>query len=223
MICITGFNECIILNSNQLADGGLTGAGVIIENNSSYFANQISVADNTFQGPGTGTTWTGIQITGGANAVYLGGNTFIHAQIAISLGGSGSVTLGNNNYTDVTVPISKTGTGTDWQTTSAQNGWGGAGSGYANLGFRIEGPRLFFSGLLSGGTQTSGTLLFTLPAGYRPPWNCFLSLVTEGASGSAFAFCLLDINASTGTVTIRGNTLSTAGNINLEGQSIPLT
>lgn len=52
-----------------------------------------------------------------------------------------------------------------------QNSWTAA-AGYATPGYTIDGTGLVrLRGYLTGGTQTAGTLLFTLPAGARPVNN----------------------------------------------------
>lgn len=49
------------------------------------------------------------------------------------------------------------------------NGWSNLGGGYTPVAFWKDSNRIVhLRGVISGGTATAGTVLFTLPAGYRP-------------------------------------------------------
>ena len=224
MIYVGGTNYGISIAGNEMQCGpGLAGSGIVIANGVGTGCCQGTINGNVITGT-IGAAWVGVSISGGASGWTIDGNSFANMPTGISLSGTGSVTLGPNNFSNVTAPISNTGSGSDWSSVSLQNSWGSQGSGYNNFGFRIEGARLFFRGLIGGGTYTAGTTVWTLPAGYRPAGNCFILALGEGIYGTAMAMAMLNINATTGAVTIAASTLSvSAGNLSLEGLSVPLT
>jgi len=141
----------------------------------------------------------------------------------ITLAGSGAWTLGANNFTSVTTPLTNTSyTGTDWVAPSSiGSGWGNAGSTYANAGYRLEGGRLAFRGLLSTGTTTSGTVIYTVPAGFIPLHDCILGATNEPALGTTPTLAMIGVSATSGNVTILGNSITT-GNVSFEGLSCPM-
>jgi hypothetical protein len=56
-----------------------------------------------------------------------------------------------------------------WGTFSLQNSWVNYGSGYNTAEFtKTSAGRVFLKGLVKSGTATSGTVIATLPVGYRP-------------------------------------------------------
>jgi len=224
MIYVGGTNYGISIAGNEMQCGtGLAGSGIVIANGVGTGCCQGTINGNVITGT-IGAAWVGVSISGGASGWTIDGNSFANMPTGISLSGTGSVTLGPNNFSNVTAPISNTGSGSDWSSVSLQNSWGSQGAGYNNFGFRIEGARLFFRGLIGGGTYTAGTTVWTLPAGYRPAGNCFILALGEGIYGTAMAMAMLNINATTGAVTIAASTLSvSAGNLSLEGLSVPLT
>ena len=84
-----------------------------------------------------------------------------------------------------------------WQTLTPQNSWGNL-AGYATLACRKVGSLVTVRGVLSGGTITDGTLICTLPAGYRPP----ATLVIGAASNSTDPTARFGI-ATNGQITIQ--------------------
>ncbi len=93
------------------------------------------------------------------------------------------------------------GSDTSWTALSGlyQNSWVDFGSGYqAGQYMRDRTGRVWLRGLIKGGTETAGTLLFTLPSGFRPPTliECFAVAFGSGQQNVAF-----DI-ATSGTVTL---------------------
>jgi len=57
-----------------------------------------------------------------------------------------------------------------WQTPTLLNGWVNFGSGYNSAGYWKDSfGVVHLRGLIKSGTATAGTVIFTLPAGYRPP------------------------------------------------------
>ncbi|MEY2512003.1 MAG: hypothetical protein QOE26_2766 [Verrucomicrobiota bacterium] len=55
-----------------------------------------------------------------------------------------------------------------WNNPTFSNGWTDAGSGNQTTGYRKERGRVYLRGVVSGGTNTTGTIIFNLAAGYRP-------------------------------------------------------
>jgi hypothetical protein len=118
LIEISGFNQDVTITGNQIADGGLTGYGIRVENGGSTGVNQGTISGNTIQGPGTGTTWTGILISGGANNWAVGPNSIISAPTGINLTGTGTITVAPQNVTTVTTPIAGTNTNAIWNSSA---------------------------------------------------------------------------------------------------------
>jgi hypothetical protein len=222
-IALEGTNTNINVTGNQIAQGGLSGTGILVANGVGSGDNQGSITGNVFQGGGSSPAWTGIGVSGGGNAWTVAGNTFINMSNGITLAGSGAWTLGANNFTSVTTPLTNTSyTGTDWVAPSSiGSGWGNAGSTYANAGYRLEGGRLAFRGLLSTGTTTSGTVIYTVPAGFIPLHDCILGATNEPALGTTPTLAMIGVSATSGNVTILGNSITT-GNVSFEGLSCPM-
>jgi hypothetical protein len=221
-IALEGTNTDINVTGNQINQGGLAGTGILVANGVGSGDNQGAITGNVFQGGGPSPAWTGIGVSGGANAWTVAGNTFISMSNGITLAGSGAWTLGTNNFTSVTAPLTNTSyTGTDWSAPSIGSGWGNAGATYSNAGFRIEGGRLAFRGLLSTGTVTSGTVIYTIPTGFRPLHDCILGATNEPTLGTAPTLAMIGVSASSGNVQILGNSITT-GNVSFEGLSCPI-
>lgn len=74
-------------------------------------------------------------------------------------------------------------TSTGWTAPTLSNNWVNYGAGYADAGYRKDAlNRVQFRGLLKNGTTTSGTLIFTLPTGFRPSQNLIFITKTAGTS-----------------------------------------
>ncbi len=122
----------------------------------------------------------------GTGGVYVGG-------------GSGSVIFDNNGFYDgatgnlglgTTTPAEKldvqgniTLTGeiiqNPWQNITLQNGWSNYGGGYATAQYyKDKEGVIHVKGLITGGTTAQGTVVFTLPAGYRPTERRIMSALT---------------------------------------------
>jgi hypothetical protein len=81
---------------------------------------------------------------------------------------SGNVTVSSNLTVGGTVTVGSIGQETV-QAASLQSSWMNTGSGFTTAGFyKDKENRVHLQGLIRLGTNTSGTLLFTLPVGYRP-------------------------------------------------------
>lgn len=99
-----------------------------------------------------------------------------------------------------------------WNAGTPLNSWVNFGAPYGNLQYTkdIQGF-VWCRGTLKNGTSTDGTVLFTLPAGFRPPAS--VSVVTIGGSAVA-AFSQLVIDTS-GNVSIFGSSGYTFVQINV--------
>lgn len=71
---------------------------------------------------------------------------------------------------------------TAWTAASLQNGWTALGSSTFTPGYRLDGIHVELRGAAAGGTTTAGTLLFTLPVGYRPQKVVYGSGIAAGSS-----------------------------------------
>jgi hypothetical protein len=124
----------------------------------------------------------------------------------------GDVGLGNvDNTSDANKPIS-TATATALagkQATIADSGWTNAtlsaswvtiGGSYSTPGYRKVGSSVYLRGTLSGGLITDGTVILTLPVGYRPTASERFSM-SSSTSGAMRALI-----GSDGTVSIYGVT-----------------
>lgn len=60
-------------------------------------------------------------------------------------------------------------TDSGWQNASLLNGWTNFGGAYSTCAYRKIGNQVSLRGMVTGGTSTDGTPVFTLPAGFRPP------------------------------------------------------
>lgn len=89
-----------------------------------------------------------------------------------------------------------------WTAPALQNGWVNVGAPYNLAGYRLAGNWVELRGAIKNGTITSGTLLFTLPAGYRP-LNSNVPMGYASASGTWTV-----IIASTGAVTANAGAIA---------------
>ena len=157
--------------------GSTLGANVNNINNVLKFA---SVAGTPSGSPVVPTT-AQIQSAIGAANPYI-----ILAQIAV---GANVTQITNANITDLRVIAGARSIAAQqaWQTATLQNGWVGFGTPYPNnvgymkdsLGF------VHIRGLAKSGTATTNTVIFTLPAGYRPAFDLYIVTAIAGAWGVA--------------------------------------
>lgn len=103
-----------------------------------------------------------------------------------------------------------------WQAPSFQNGWGNLGGTNEVAGFRLFADGwVRFRGTIIGGTKTDGTVLFNIPAAYRPAKDKVMpfALISSGATSPAIQ---LRVSASTGNVTVFGVSTTGTGNLSME-------
>jgi hypothetical protein len=118
----------------------------------------------TFQPDVTNTAASTVNINGlGAKAIVMyDGST---ALIAADLAAGGFYDLEYNG----TSMVKMNGPPTAWTGFSYSNGWGDFGSSFQTGQYHKDNwGNVTLRGVLADGTQTSGTVIFTLPAGFRP-------------------------------------------------------
>ncbi len=81
-----------------------------------------------------------------------------------------------------------------------QNGWTDLGGGFQTGQYTKDGTgRVWIRGIIVGGTETAPTLLWTFPAGFRPPTK--IALILQAVNGPTFQVVQLTID-TTGTVNL---------------------
>jgi len=71
---------------------------------------------------------------------------------------------------------------TIWYDFTLLNGWSNYGSGFETAQYYRSGQRVYLKGLITGGTTTQGTILCTLPVGFRPQEDILVSTVSNHVS-----------------------------------------
>lgn len=97
-------------------------------------------------------------------------------------------------------------TDSGWQTPTFQNSWVNFGSPYQNARYRKINGLVYIQGTVK--TGASGTTIFTLPTGYRPPADLQYSIPLSGN-----AVGRLDITSAGAVVATNGNSTATSINI----------
>ena len=122
-----------------------------------------------------GSTLSGFWRNGSDYAVLTDGtNTYLNAASGASL------VLRIANQTRVTVDA----TTNVWQTPTLVNGWVNYGSPYTSAGYTKDSNGVVhLRGLVKSGATTTGTVIFTLPAGYRPTSDWIFALVANDLLG----------------------------------------
>lgn len=137
---------------------------------SGYGPDEIVFTGNVLAGSPLGTT---THITGRSNA-----NGRVLQFLAAAAGGSDPVrvgvrtshpTNGGGGWTGLAM-LWHTGNLTDsgWQSLTLQNGWTNTGGAWATAQCRKFGSKVTVRGVISPGTTANGTLIATLPTGFRP-------------------------------------------------------
>ncbi|WP_336759449.1 hypothetical protein [Paenibacillus sp. USHLN196] len=86
-----------------------------------------------------------------------------------------------------------------WIAPTLLNGWAGS-----EIGYRVEGKRVFFKGSILNGVITSGPTLFTLPLAFRPKRAISFTLGQYSTSTHATGVAIVDIYADGRVVLSRG-------------------
>lgn len=109
-----------------------------------------------------------------------------------------------------------------WANLTLGNGWTNLGSTYnPTAGYRMEVTGVVrLRGVVVGGTKTDGTVIATLPTGFRPTADQIIP-VGNGTSGSVLPN--IRIRAATGNIEIFGVSASTNGTHSWDGVTFPTT
>lgn len=117
-----------------------------------------------------GGSWTDTTLSGATTSYTISANRgdTISIKVAATNG-----TYTSSYGTDAsTLPL--------WTDVALQNGWVYYGSGYNTAQFtKTSACRVFLKGLIKSGTATSGTLIGTLPVGFRPTGRLVFQVATS--------------------------------------------
>lgn len=108
--------------------------------------------------------------------------------------------------------------GAGWTGVTFQNGWSNFGTGYSTCAYGLTpAGNLRLRGLALGGTKTDGTVIASLPVGFRPATDKIVPVAT-GTSGAVLPS--LRIRSSTGNIECWGQSASTNGLHSWDGLEI---
>jgi len=131
--------------------------------------------------------------------------------------GANVSTIAAGNITDERIFTGNLSTA--WAPLTLQNGWVNEGSGnFGNASYRInKNGNLELKGRIKNGTNTTGTVIATLPNGFKPPKNS--GLIVACHNGSNVGSGEIDVNAD-GTIIV-----AAVSNyyVSLDGINIPLS
>lgn len=187
------------VRGNQMINGSLeVGAQKTKESNAGKIGYQI-FSPNALDVVGAGTTaanrkikfWAegGTEFTGNVGIGTSNPSTSLHV--------TGSIRTNGQLIADDSIKI-KAIVEEPVQSPVLQNGWVNHGSDFANSGYwKDKEGIVHIQGLIRSGITTNGTVLFVLPAGYRPPQRLIFTVNSNNI------FCRVDI-LFTGEVIIAG-------------------
>jgi hypothetical protein len=92
-------------------------------------------------------------------------------------------------------------TTTAWAAPTLLNSWANFGSGHAEAAYRIIDGIVYLRGTISGGTATAGTVLFTLPTGFRPASRLLFATISSTALGRVDVLANGDVEIRLGSST----------------------
>lgn len=138
---------------------------------------------------GGGTTSRNLTVTGGnVTLTGAGSNTYTMPSSSDTLVGRASVDTLTNKTIDAsqlvngTVTAAKIETQQAWQTPTLTNSWVNYGSGFNDAGYMKDSLGfVHLKGMVKNGT--SGSAIYTLPAGYRPLATVYVSCPNGGGTG----------------------------------------
>lgn len=136
-----------------------------------YIARTLPTWETRFASIFGAQTWSGVaynysrvDLSGGMNFLVQSGTS----------GASAAVNFSDLWYWDKTVDQ-------EWTSLTLGNGWGSFGSIYAPAQYYKDREGwVYLRGLVAGGTMTLGTVLATLPVGYRPATKQMFSCYSNG-------------------------------------------
>lgn len=209
---IRGRNIKFNYNNVEQSHGTGTPNGAVIDIDGSSGTIPFSeVCSNAFGTFGTGSITSMIRINGSLGA-KVEDNTIISSYTlasAVSITANATDTFVGRNEVDTTkytAPVNDLGVGTSGlkKLLSLNGGITNVG-GYATSGFyRTKEGSVILKGFVSGASIPSGTLLGTLPVGFRP---IELERLTVGALiGGTQSVSAIEISPTTGAITYFGST-----------------
>jgi Right handed beta helix region len=153
-----------VLSGNQIYDAGddiYFGHGIVAAHNVIVLASGCVVSGNAIYGAQDG---YGIEIGATVAGIVISANTWT---------GGGSGAEGANSSGAVSVISGATGIAIDnpqlLQTPALLNSWANLGSGFAPAAYWIDSTGIVhLDGVVESGTPGSASVIFVLPAGYRP-------------------------------------------------------
>jgi len=87
---------------------------------------------------------------------------------------------------------------TGWATPTLQNSWVNFGAPYRNCAYRRINGIVYVEGLLKSGTATANTVVFNLPAGFRPSASLFFGTQSNSAMATVQLAASGDLTLSAG-------------------------
>jgi hypothetical protein len=96
-----------------------------------------------------------------------------------------------------------------WTNVTFQNGWSNLG-GFAGAAYRLVGDKVELRGLVTRSTAVpaaSSSIIFTLPAGFRPPGALLMTGVAAGPTSYGEMQARIDVNVN-GDVTVLSGSAS---------------
>jgi hypothetical protein len=104
--------------------------------------------------------------------------------------------------------ISTSGSDTAWIAPTMGNSWVNFGSTWETAAYMRKGGVVYIRGLIKGGTVATGTVIFTLPAGFRPAGDTHFDVSTNGLHGEMNVYAdgrvATNVGITTTWVSLRG-------------------
>lgn len=220
---LDGVNGLVLYGGGSANDPGLTinGSGDLVWGGDASLTHDPSIEigaifdDNLVDHPAA--IFNSGATDAGQKACYL---TVYGADSTGAVRGGVCVSQGYLVGSDPTVSGNPPITPESWHIMTLQNSWtSGSGSGFDSPAYRIDAlGNVQLKGLALAGTKTNGTVVATLPVGYRPA--VIRQIICSADSNISPFLCILHINTN-GTITING--LGSGDAIGLDGLFYSLT
>ena len=82
----------------------------------------------------------------------------------------------------------------DWTPLTLQNNWVNYGGSEPIAEIKLQNGIVYTRGLISGGTTTSSTVLFTFPEGMRPSKREYVTTISKDSTGTVLTRLIIDTN-----------------------------
>src|SRR5699024_5613120 len=82
----------------------------------------------------------------------------------------------------------------DWTPLTLQNNWVNYGGSEPIAEFKLQNGVVYTRGLISGGTTTLSTVLFTLPQGMRPSKKEYVTTISKSSTGTVLTRLIIETN-----------------------------